>query len=107
MNEYQRLIDTLISVINLKQSQEDFFCTLAYIQERSVYFSLEKYNKSKNKDIETTLFDVTSEVIYSIMELIDGYIDTIHNFDIIDMATKQSIKGNLELHDVIIDYLKN
>lgn len=106
MSEYQRLVNTLINLISLKQSQEDFFNMLTHFQEESVYFTLVEYQKSKGKmSLEDALFSATYDVLCSLMENVDGY-DYHRKFDIVNKDTKQSIKGNTELHDTIANYLK-
>lgn len=107
MNDYQLLVNALIGVIDLKQSQEEFFRMLADFQEKSVYYALDEYNKFNGKmSLEDVLFSAIYDVLYNLMENIDGYDDYHQKFNIVNKDTKQSIKGNTELHDTIANYLK-
>ena len=87
----------------LSSSQELFFKTLHEIQEEVVQTAL---SKSSYENAESLLYDVTYETIYHIMEFIDGYTKGNLQLDIIDKETKQSLRENIQLHDVCADFIK-
>ena len=88
----------------LSPSQELFFNTLQEIQEEVVQTAL---SKSSCENAERLLYDVTYTTICSIMELIDGYTKDTLQLDIIEKVSKRSLKENIQLHDVCVDYIKS
>lgn len=88
----------------LSSSQELFFNTLHEIQEEVVQTALSKYSC---ENAERLLYDVTYDTIYSIMELIDGYTKDNLQLDIIEKESKKSLKENIQLHDVCVDFIKS
>lgn len=88
----------------LNPSQELFFNTLQEIQEEVVQTAL---SKSSCENAERLLYDVTYDTIYSIMELIDGYTKDTLQLDIIEKESKKSLKENIQLHDVCVDFIKS
>lgn len=88
----------------LSSSQELFFNTLHEIQEDVVQTAL---SKCSCENAERLLYDVTYETIYSIMELIDGYTKDNLQLDIIEKESKKSLKENIQLHDVCVDFIKS
>lgn len=87
----------------LSSSQELFFNALHEIQEEVVQTAL---SKCSYENAERVLYDVTFDTIYSIMELIDGYTKDSLQLDIIEMESKKSLKENIQLHDVCVDFIK-
>ncbi|MBO2946221.1 hypothetical protein JJQ72_19825 [Paenibacillus sp. F411] len=88
----------------LSPSQELFFNTLQEIQEEVVQTAV---SKSSCENAERLLYDVTYDTIYSIMELIDGYTKDTLQLDIIEKESKKSLKENIQLHDVCVDFIKS
>ncbi|AZK46684.1 hypothetical protein [Paenibacillus lentus] len=88
----------------LSSSQELFFSTLHEIQEEIVQTAL---SKCSCENAERLLYDVTYDTIYSIMELIDGYTKDDLQLDIIEKESKKSLKENIQLHDVCVDFIKS
>lgn len=88
----------------LSPSQELFFNTLQEVQEEVVQTAL---SKSSCENAERLLYDVTYDIIYRIMELIDGYTKDTLQLDIIEKVSKRSLKENIELDDVCVDYIKS
>lgn len=88
----------------LSSSQELFFNTLHEIQEEVVQTAL---SKCSCENAERLLYDVTYDTIYSIMELIDGYTKDSLQLDIIEKDSKKSLKENIQLHDVCVDFIKS
>lgn len=68
-----------------------FFEELAYIQEYCVNVRLGKEGNFCN--IEELLKDVTYEVIYRIMELLDGYGGEVQRCNIVNSVTCEVING--------------
>lgn len=87
--------------------QTHFMEALADIQEQCVADAL--YGKHNFSSREDELYALTSEVIFRIMELVDGYgyID-VGKLDIICEKTGERLKDNpfIELHDVVGNYIK-
>ena len=89
----------------LNPSQEMFFRTLHEIQEGVVQVALSKC-KCSCENIETLLYEVTSDTIFNIMELFDGYTIDDLQLDIFEKDSKKSLKENIQLHDVCVDFIK-
>ncbi|WLR42512.1 hypothetical protein LC087_17750 [Bacillus carboniphilus] len=87
----------------LKATQELFFTALHEIQEEVFQVAL---NKNNCENVEKLLYDVTYETIYSIMELFDGYTKENLQLDIIEKENEKSLKENIQLHDICVDYIK-
>lgn len=91
----------------LNMFQIQFMKAIADVQEWCVIDAL--YGKHNYSSHEEEMYALTSEVIYRIMELIDGYgyLD-IGKLDIICEKTGERLKKNpfIELHDVVCDYIK-
>lgn len=90
--------------MDLNNFQKDFFKAIAKIQNTCVGVALCK----KNIPMEELLYDVTSDIIIDIMTLIDGYGAINSKMDIVNKQTNQSMKESpcIELHDVVVDYIK-
>lgn len=92
--------------------QNQFFKHIANIQEEAVEFTLGEhklYGHEQCDKIRELLYDATSFVLISFMEMIDGYsIFSEDKLDIINSRTFQKLKENpfIELHDAICDYIK-
>ena len=89
----------------LNPNQEMFFRALHDIQEEVIQIALSK-RKCSCENIEALLYDVTYDTIFNIMELIDGYTKDNLQLDIIDQDSKKSLKENIQLHDVCVDFIK-
>ncbi len=65
-------------------------------------------NYKDKDDIENLLYATTGELIARIMTLIDGYVDSNIQLDIIDRISGLKLKENpyIELHDRIVDFIK-
>lgn len=80
-----------------------FFEELSYIQEYCVNVAL--CNSKKNVNDEERLKDVTGDVIYRIMELIDGYACELPKFKLVNTETGETLNDGIELHDKCVEYL--
>lgn len=57
-------------------------------------------------DLREQQNDLITSVLYSVMELIDGYNDDLpFPIDLLDKETNQSLKGDTELHDNFMNYI--
>lgn len=89
----------------LNEKQKQLFHALRMIKDKWVITSLSEL-ESEKEDIAEQQNDLIESVLYSVMELIDGYNDDLPlTIDLIDKDTNQSLKGDIELHDHFIDYL--
>lgn len=89
---------------NLNEFQQNFMKALSDIQEICVQQMV--LNQNDNQSLQDKYYDITSEVIIRIMEIIDGY--NIGRLKVICEKSGEELKNNpyIELHDVICDYLK-
>lgn len=92
----------------LNAFQIQFMKSVADIQKQSVASAL--YGKQDRILREEELYALTSEVIYRMMELLDGYGNhsAMGKLDIICGKTGERLKEKpfIELHDVVCDYIK-
>ncbi|MDC7783377.1 hypothetical protein [Priestia megaterium] len=92
----------------MDEKQIQLFEALRMIKDQWVDVSLIKLESGIEKlNLQEQQNEIIESVIYSIMEMIDGYNDNL-NFplDLIDKDTKESVKGRVELHDKFIEYLE-
>lgn len=90
---------------DMTNQQVKFFEELAYIQEYCVNIRLGKEGDFCN--IEELLKDVTYEVIYRIMELLDGYGGELQRCNIVNSVTCEVINEGIELHDKCVEFIEN
>ena len=91
----------------LNTFQIRFMQAISDVQEWCVSYAL--YGKRDYASREEEAYALTSEVIYRIMELIDGYgRSDVGKLDIVCEETGESLKQNpfIELHDVVCDFIK-
>jgi len=89
----------------ISRTQEEFFLALKGIQETVVASVTSKLDISVI-DVESIVYDITSETICQIMTLLDGYLNESVQLDIIDLKSGEPLRAGLELHDKCVDYLK-
>jgi len=87
----------------MTEQQILFFEELSYIQEYCVNVAL--CNSKKFVSDEERLKEVTSDVIYRVMELIDGYACELPKFKLINTETGEALNEGIELHDKCVEYL--
>ena len=87
----------------MTKQQIYFFEELSYIQEYCMNVAL--CNEKKFINVEELLKDVTGDVIYRIMELIDGYACELPKFNLVNIETGEVLNEGIELHDKCIKYL--
>ena len=97
--------EKMIVMSNLNEFQQNFIKALSDIQEICV--QQVALNQNDNRSLQDKYYDITSEIIIRIMELIDGY-GNIGRLKVICEKSGEELKNNpyVELHDVICDYLK-
>ncbi|MBP5432685.1 hypothetical protein [Ruminococcus sp.] len=84
--------------------QTEFMNAIKNIREKCVTVALCEKHTSKADELNS----VTYELIFSIMELIDGYSEFgIGRLDIINTDTGESLKKDpfIELHDAVAGYI--
>ena len=86
------------------EKQKLFLEALGEIQKTVVELTACKESTYKSK--EAMLYDATYEVIYGIMELVDGYRKADIKLDIVDRDTRKSLREGIELHDACVEYLR-
>lgn len=94
----------IISKLNL--FQKVILNSIALEQDEAVQISLCNYKDGD--DIENLLYGTTGKLIAGIMTLIDGYVDSNIQLDIVDRNNGTKLKENpfIELHDKIVDFIK-
>ncbi|RFB20699.1 hypothetical protein DZB87_26430 [Bacillus sp. ALD] len=92
----------------MDEKQIQLFEALRMIKDQWVDVSLIKLESGIEKlNLQEQQNEIIESVIYSIMEMIDGYNDNLNfRLDLIDKDTKESVKGRVELHDKFIEYLE-
>ena len=86
--------------------QTEFMNAMKNIQQSCVAAALCKNNASKEEELNS----VTYEIIYRIMELIDGYSEFgTGKLDIINTDTGESLKKDpfIELHDAVAGFIRD
>ena len=86
------------------EEKEEFFNEIKSIQDLAINIvlsNIEKYNSS-----EDVLKDATYEIIYRIMELIDGYRNKNIKYNICNVRSGRNVNENIELHDLCEEYLQ-
>ena len=89
----------------LNKFQREFLETLAIIQESCVQTALEQDDEL----LKGKYYEITSEGIIRIMELIDGYCNqNIGKLKVTCEKSGESLKDTpyIELHDIVCNYLK-
>ena len=93
-------------IATLNDNQRRFFETLACKQEVAVQVALIRHRAGDS--VEELLNEATGDVLCGVMELIDGYIDSESQLDLVDRRTGARLKEcpGIELHDWLEDFLK-
>lgn len=60
----------------------------------------------EHSELKSIHLELIEEVIYSILEMLDGYKNLNFEADIIDKKTGESILKNIQLHDKYRDYIE-
>lgn len=89
----------------MTDEQKIFFNELKAIQTVAVDVSLSKVNSYETT--EDMLTDVTYEVIYRVMELLDGYRNEAIKCKLVNTKTGNALNENIEMHDVCAEFLES
>lgn len=89
----------------MRDGQIEFFKELESIQYYCVNVALCK--KEKFNNTEEFLNDVTGEVIYRVMEMLDGYGEQLPKCNIVNTETGEIINDGIQLHDKCIEFLED
>ncbi len=89
----------------MNSEQIKFFKGLKNIQDYCINVALCKADKYDNT--EKLLIDVTSDVIYRVMEMLDGYGEELSRCNIINSETGVVINEGIELHDKCSEFIIN
>jgi len=89
----------------MSKEQIKFFEELAYIQDYCVNVAL--CNENKYINTEEMLKGASMDVIYRIMELLDGYGGELPRCHIVNTVTGKVINEGIELHDKCVEFLEN
>lgn len=87
----------------MTKEQTLFFNELRNIQDFVIDISLSDFEKYEKR--EDMLKDITYEVIYRIMELLDGYGNDLVKCDIINIKTGNIINKDIEMHDMCATFI--
>ena len=90
----------------MNKFQTEFMNAVKDIQKHCVAVALCEDHASKEEELNS----VTSEIIYRIMELIDGYSEfSMGKLDIINTDTGEYLKKDpfIELHDAVAGFIKD
>jgi hypothetical protein len=91
----------------INEKQKNLFETLKMIKDQWVDISLIKLEDGIEKvDLKEQQNDIIESVLYSVMEMIDGYNGNLtYSLDLIDKEKGQSLIEGIELHDQFMNYL--
>lgn len=89
---------------SMNSETELFFQNLSAIQNEVISVALIRQNNYNN--IEEILTDVSYEVLYRCMELIDGYYCPNTQYRLKNLLTGIEVNENLDLHNFCQDYLR-
>ena len=89
---------------HMTKEQLAFFNELKNIQELVINISFS--NSEKYESREDIIKDVTYEVIYRIMELLDGYRSNSIKYSVVNTKTGETINEDIEMHDLCEEFLK-
>ena len=88
----------------MNNEKEMLFVNLSKIQDEVVSIALIQQEKYQN--LEEMLTDVSYEVLYRCMELVDGYFSSSIKYRLTNLKTNAEVNESLDLHDFCPDYLK-
>ncbi|MEC0373635.1 hypothetical protein [Paenibacillus chibensis] len=101
---FQELEDIKETYVDLSTSSLDKNSKMTWTEHKEAYEELgEVFSASKFRSIQT---EIIEEVIYSILEMLDGYKNLNFEADLIDKNTKESIMNKIQLHDKYRDFIE-
>ena len=98
--------ENLKKVTVMNKEQEDFFNELARIQEEQVNIFLIKNSESCDNVLKQNLESFSYEIIYKVMELLDGYYNSKMKYELKNIINNTVVNKGADLHDLCADYLK-
>ncbi|MBP5697378.1 MAG: hypothetical protein J6X11_12135 [Treponema sp.] len=90
----------------MKRELEDFFKELAKIQDEQTNAFLCRLGKFDDGKLRESLENFSYEIIYKIMELLDGYYDSKKKYEVKNVFTNTIVNDRLDFHDLCEDFLK-
>ena len=81
-----------------------FFKTINNIQDEVINVAL--INKDKYDNLEEIITDVTYEMTYKILELMDGYYNKDLKYELTEINSNEVVNSITSLHDLCEDYLR-
>ena len=90
----------------MDKEQVDFFYELAKIQEEQLNIFLIKNSEFCNNILKSKLENFSYEIIYRIMELLDGYYNSKVKYELKNIINNTIVNEGSDLHDLCADYLK-
>ena len=91
----------------INEEQRSFFETLKILKDDWMEHSLtELENLGVKADLKEQQNEIIESVLYSVMEMIDGYNKNLKiTLDLVDREKHTSLKEGIELHDEFMNYL--
>ncbi|WP_046213548.1 hypothetical protein [Paenibacillus wulumuqiensis] len=95
---------------NIKQTYSDLSSSCLHKESKMSWTEFKKEYESIGKVISSDKFkdiqsELIEEVMYSILEMLDGYSDLNFELDLVDHQTGESIKKGIQLHDKYRDFV--
>ncbi len=95
---------------NIKQSYNDLSSSCLHKNSKMPWTEFKKEYESIGEVINEEKFnhiqaELIEEVMYSILEMLDGYSNLGFDLDVIDKQTGESIKNGIQLHDRYRDFI--
>ena len=90
----------------MKSEQEDFLKELAKIQDEQINIFLSMLGKFDDGQLRKGLENFSYEIIFRIMELLDGYYDSKKKYEVKNVFTNAVLNDKLDFHDLCEDFLK-
>lgn len=95
---------------NIKQSYNDLSSSCLHKNSQMPWTEFKKEYESIGEVINEEKFnhiqaELIEEVMYSILEMLDGYSNLGFDLDVIDKQTGESIKNGIQLHDRYRDFI--
>jgi hypothetical protein len=91
----------------MNSEQEYFLKKLAEIQSRETDVALIKLGESENEKLRSAFEDFGYEIIYRIMELLDGYYDSSKKYEVRNLLSNTVLNNDSDFHDLCGDFLMN
>lgn len=90
----------------MNKEQEYFLKELAKIQDEQVNILLIQKGETSNNELRSELESFSYEIIYRIMDLLDGYYNSEKKYEIKNVNTNTILNDKLGFHDLCEKFLK-